>query len=295
MVHLPVGCATMTWTNKTEAAVSEANILTDVAAAGYDGIPMPRNAPRPLAELQDMLASYGLRVAPGYLGGRFWDAEHLDPLVNEARTLSRKLREAGCAELFVAAGGSYLTTNGKSRRDIAGRVGPEDGLTEAEYDQFAWALDLVARAAADEGVRICLHNHVGSVIETQREMEALLARTDPARVFLGPDTGHLVWAGDDAVAFCQDHADRIRGIHLKDIDPDVAERGRATEWDYPMFKNAGIFAELGEGCIDFSAILQTLQSVNYSGWLIVETDFTMKATALESATISRSHLRDIGN
>lgn len=295
MVSLSVGCATMTWTNKTDAAVSEEDILREVAAAGYDGIPLSRNYPHPLTELENTLAGHGLRVAPGYLGGRFWDVDHLDPLITEARTLSRKLREAGCSELFVAAGGAYQTSGGSLRRDIAGRVGPDDGLTEAEYDQFARALDLVARAAMDEGIRICLHNHVGSVIETRGEMETLLARTDPERVFLGPDTGHLFWAGDDAVAFCQDYADRIRGIHLKDIDPAVAERGRAAGWDYPAFKNAGIFAELGEGCIDFSAILHTLQSVDYTGWLIVETDFTMKATALESATISRSHLRDIGN
>jgi inosose dehydratase len=285
----------MTWTNRTGATVPEEDILRDVAAAEYDGIPLPRSDPRPLTELQDTLANHGLRVAPGYLGGRFWDAEHLDPLVDEARTLSRKLREAGCSELFVAAGGGYFTADRRMRRDIAGRVGPDDGLTEEEYDQFAGALDLVARAAADEGIRICLHNHVGSVIETRREMEELLARTDPARVFLGPDTGHLVWAGDDAVAFCRDYADRIRGIHLKDIDPAVAQRGRAGKWDYPTFKNGGIFAELGEGCIDFAAILHALKSSGYMGWLIVETDFTMKATALESATISRSHLRNIGN
>lgn len=295
MVGFPVGCATMTWTNKTEAVVPEAAILAEVARAGYDGIPLPRADPRPMPVLKDTLAGYGLRVAPGYLGGRFWDEESLDPLVEEARKLSRRLREAGCSELFVAAGGGYVTGNGLSRRDTAGRVGPGDGLTEAEYDQFARALGLVGRAAADEGICICLHNHAGTPIETRAEMEALLARTDPARVFLGPDTGHLVWAGDDAVAFCQDHADRIRGIHLKDIDPLIAGRGRAAGWDYPGFKQAGIFAELGEGCIDFSAILDTLHAVGYAGWIVVETDVTMKATALESATISRTYLRDIGN
>ena len=295
MTDLPIGCATMTWTNKPDATASEADILYDVAAAGYDGIPLARNDLRSIPEIVDVLRGHGLRLAPGYLGGRFWDVDHLEPLIDAARTLSRRLQQAGCFELFVAAGGAYRTPGGSLRRDLAGRVGAGDGLTEAEYDQFARTLDLVAKAAEEEGIRICLHNHVGSVIETRREMEALLVRTDPKHVFLGPDTGHLVWAGDDAVAFCRDYADRIIGIHLKDIDPAVAECGRTKEWNYPAFKNAGIFAELGDGCIDFSAILQTLQSAKYTGWLIVETDFTMKATALESATISRSYLRELGN
>lgn len=291
----PVGCATMTWTNKTDNPVPEAVILRDIATAGYDGIPLPRRDKRTIPDLVDTLDRYGLRVAPGYLGGAFWDPDHLDLLLDETRMLAQRLRETGCSELFVAAGGGYVTSRGTSRRDIAGQVTPDDGLSEAEYDQFASALDLVGAVTADEGVSICLHNHVGTVIETRREMEELLARTDPTRVFLGPDTGHLQWAGDDAVTFCQDHADRIRSIHLKDIDPSVAEHGRAARWDYPAFKNSGIFAELGEGCIDFTAILETLRSAHYTGWLIVETDLTMKPTALESATISRSHLADIGN
>lgn len=75
MTCLPVGWATMTWTNKAGTAVTEEHIPRDVAAAGYDGIPLSRSASRPLAELQDTLASHGLRVAPGYLwwplpGGR---------------------------------------------------------------------------------------------------------------------------------------------------------------------------------------------------------------------------------
>ena len=55
-----------------------------------------------------------------------------------------------------------------------------------------------------------------------------------------------------------------------------------------------VFAELGEGMVDFPAILDPLLAAGFDGWLIVETDITLKPTAFESAQISRQYLRSIG-
>ena len=64
------------------------------------------------------------------------------------------------------------------------------------------------------------------MIETREEIDRLLSLLDPALIFLGPDTGHLAWAGADPVAFCRDYAARIKTIHVKDVDARVRDRGR---------------------------------------------------------------------
>jgi inosose dehydratase len=74
----------------------------------------------------------------------------------------------------------------------------------------------------------------------------------------------------------------------------VRDRGRDAGWDYNTFSQQGIFVELGEGCVSFPAILAILRAGDFSGWLIVETDVTQKPTALESVTISRAYLRNLG-
>lgn len=132
------------------------------------------------------------------------------------------------------------------------------------------------------------------MIETREEVDRLLALTDPSLVFLGPDTGHLAWAGADAVGLCRDYAKRIKTVHIKDIDARVRERGHAEGWDYGTFERNGIFVELGEGCVDFPTIFHILGDAGFSGWAIVETDVTHKASAFESARISRPYLRSIG-
>lgn len=293
-----VGCGQITWNQfrrQDEAAWPEDRVLAEIAQAGYDGAPAGPRGGRTAEETVSLYARHGLRPAPGYLSGAFWLPDQRPLLVEQARRHAAFARGLGLTELYVApAGFDYVTGRGLTRRQVAGHVAPEDGLTDDEYAHFAEALNAVGAATLAEDVRACFHNHVGTVIETRAEIDRLLALTDPAVVFLGPDTGHLAWAGADAVAFCRDYADRILTLHLKDIDAGVAARGRAEGWDYGTFTAHGVFVELGEGGVDFPAIISLLRGHDFAGWLIVETDVTQKATALASAAASRRYLRGLG-
>jgi hypothetical protein len=50
------------------------------------------------------------------------------------------------------------------------------------------------------GGSLALHPHVGTWIETEQEMESVLAAVPNTALRFRPDTGHLTWAGMDAVA-----------------------------------------------------------------------------------------------
>ncbi len=298
MAELPVGCGPITWRpyqRQDEAAWPEERILAEIAEAGYDGAPASVHPTRSTEETLALYRELGLRVAPGYLGAPLWQADQRESIVERAKRDSALMRAGGCDALYVAAGGAeYTAASGKTRRQVSGQVTAEDGLTDEEMKAFAGTLNEVGAATLAEGVRSCFHNHVGTVIETRAEFERLLALADPATVFLGPDTGHIAWAGDDPVAFCRDYAARIKTIHVKDIDQAVAARGRAEGWDYGGFSANGIWLEPGSGAIDFPAILADLEAAGLDGWIIVETDVTPLSSALESATVSRNYLRTIG-
>jgi inosose dehydratase len=80
---------------------------------------------------------------------------------------------------------------------------------------------------------------------------------------------------------------------VKDIDPKVLAEGVAQGWDYSAFSDHGIFTELGQGFVDFPALVDLLRTNGFTGWIVVETDVTQLPTALESATISRDYLRSL--
>ncbi len=299
MSDILVGCGQITWirftANGAEWLASEEQVLAEIAQAGYDGAPAGPERDRSAQETIELFGRYGLRPAPGYIGTAFWEKERRDEILERVRRHAAFTREVGCTELYVAPGGfDYVTRSGQTRRETAGHVRPEDSLTDDEFQIFGETLNIVGDITLREGVRSCFHNHVGTVIETRAEVDRLLALTDPNLVFLGPDTGHLAWAGADPLAFCRDYATRIKTLHLKDIDAAVRRRGRDAGWTYDTFTEQGVFVELGEGCVDFPAIFAILRNVGFEGWVIAETDVTQKPTAWESVTASRAYLRTLG-
>lgn len=197
-------------------------------------------------------------------------------------------RELGLTELYVAS------TFPAERWALAARITRENATSTEELKELGDLLSELGRVTLNEGINLCFHNHVGSTVETRDEIDRLFAQVDRGVLFQGADIGHLAWAGDDTVQFTKDYADSIKTLHLKDINPRVRAEGIVQNWDYWTFNRSGIFAELGEGMVDFPSLFDVLKSAGFKGWIVVETDVTTKATPLDSATISRKYLRTIG-
>ncbi len=284
---IQLGCALITWRRFPDFTPERA--LADIARAGYAGAPLPFLPEWDVAAARAAFDRVGLMPAPGYYGGRFWRADLRAALIDDARRWAAFSAALGLTEMFVAPWvGDYATPHG-DRKAVAGRLGALTGarIRPDDLARFADALNAFGAASLAEGVRACFHNHAGSAIEHEDEVEALLAATDPACVFLGPDAGHLAFAGADPVAFARRHAGRIRAAHVKDIDLVVRAQGVAAGWDYDTFERNGLFTELGEGGVDVAGFVDTLTSAGFSGWLIVETDTTRKPTAFDSALANR--------
>ncbi len=277
-----IACGQITW---PRSSMSQEQILAEIAQAGYDGAPA---SPKDIEDTRRVFNNAGLKPAPGYLGAELWDASQADDIVQRADEQARAASKLGLTEIYVAAN---LTPE---RRAVAGHVSASDALSDDGFRTLADTLNRVGEATLKHGVSTSFHNHVGSFIETRAEIDQLFSLVDRSLVFQGPDVGHLAWAGDDVVAFCRDYASDIKTIHVKDIDPKVLAEGVANGWDYTSFSDHGIFTELGEGLVDFPAVFAILKDAGFQGWVVVETDVTQKATALESATISRDYLRSIG-
>jgi inosose dehydratase len=124
-----------------------------------------------------------------------------------------------------------------------------------------------AEAITAEGVRPALHPHVGTWIETEPEVESVLAGVPNTVLGFGPDTGHLTWAGMDAVAVMGRHAVRIAAVHVKDVRLDQAEEAHAAGADYNGSTRGPnqVWTEPGRGDVDLVGALATLPA-DFAGW-----------------------------
>ena len=239
--------------------IPQDKVMAEIAQAGFEGAPFNSNDSRPPAEMMAAMAAAGLKPAPSYYGARFWVKASRTRSSPRPKRQPSTTQAVGCTELYVAA--SPLT-----RVELAGHVKSSDAMPGADFQQFADTLNRVGEISLRYGVKICFHNHVGSVIETREEVDKLFALVDPALVFQGPDLGHLAWAGADVVQFCRDYAKQIVSLHIKDIDPKVMAEGVAAGWNYRTFSDKGIFIELGEGFVDYPAIFKIMKEAKFDKW-----------------------------
>jgi len=183
----------------------------------------------------------------------------------------------------------------------AGRTDREMSLTDKQWKVFSRGAEEVARTVKSEtGLRTVFHHHCAGFVERPDEIGRLLDMTDPDLLGLVLDTGHYTYgsgSNDSEVVLegLERFAERIWYMHFKDCHPEIADRARREGWDYFESIRRGVFCELGQGCVDFSAVLNLLRQQNYNGWVVVEQDVLPgMGSPKQSAQRNREYLRAKG-
>ncbi len=276
-------------------ALRYGRVLDEMVASGYAGTELGDwgflpTSPR---QLREVLHERGLILMAGFLPVALADPDTHAEGLERARKIGLLLAAAGDSPMIVLS-----DDNGRNaaRTRDAGRIRLDQGLTETEWGIFAKAAERIARVVLEEaGVRTVFHPHCAGFVETPREVESLLDRTDPELLGLCLDTGHCTYGGGNAVQALRSYAERIWHVHFKDMQPQVAERALNEKWDYFQAVERGLFCELGQGAVDFGGFLSELTRLRYSGWIVVEQDvFPEQGTPLESARRNRAFLRSLG-
>ena len=149
------------------------------------------------------------------------------------------------------------------------RSGPK--LTDDEWPAYGRKLTGLAERMADFGVRMAFHHHMGTIVETDAEVDRLMAVTGPA-VGLLFDSGHSSFSGGDPVALATRNLKRINHVHCKDVRGPVLARARKDDLSFMQAVLDGIFTVPGDGNVDYATILKRLSDAGYSGWLVVEAE-----------------------
>lgn len=210
------------------------------------------------------LDRYGMHAVGGFLPTVLHDPAH-DPMSDVDAFI----------DACLAAGAGVVV--------LAAATGAEGYDARPELDELQWKtlltnLDRIADRAVERGVVAAIHPHIGTVVETADEVDRVVAGS---RVGLCIDTGHLVAAGADPVAIALANLDRVKHVHLKDVDAALASRVVAGEVTFADAVAAGMWRVLGQGDVDISAMIAALRSHGYDGWYVLEQDVMFKNGAPE--------------
>jgi len=187
------------------------------------------------------------------------------------------------------------------RTQHAGHVTADMALTPSEWKTFVQGAERIARSVRDAtGLPTAFHHHCAGYVETPPEISQFLDMSSSDLIGLVFDTGHYLYGsgrtdGSIVLDGLARFGERIKHIHFKDCQPQIAEQARSDDWDYFSAVRHGVFCELGQGNVPFASIADWLRTQRYQGWITVEQDVLPgMGSPKASAQRNRSYLRTIG-
>lgn len=232
---------------------------------GFDGIENGHRWPDDPEALRALLAEYGLAFISGWYSTNLL-VQSVEAEIAACQHHLAKLKHNGCKVMIVCE-----TSNAIHGADRP--VNDRPRLTTAEMAGFCQKIEAFAAYLAGEGVTLVYHHHMGTIIESPEEIDALMAGTGP-HLHLLFDAGHCAFGGGDPVAVLLRHVGRVRHFHAKNIRPAVTARVRTEGLSFLQGVLAGAFTVPGdqEGGIDFAPLLKILAGAGYDGWIVIEAE-----------------------
>lgn len=263
-----LGINPLTWTNDDMPALGGDTPLDTCLAegkqAGFSGFELGHKFPRVPEKLGPILEKHGLSLVSGWYSSELLTRSAEDEI--EALKPHLHLLKSLGANVMVFCEVTHCV---HGERDTPLSHSPR--MSEADWQMFIPRLNKVADYCLEQGVQIAYHHHLGTVIETPDEIDRLMAEAAPSLGLL-LDTGHLVAAGGDPVAFQKKYADRINHVHCKDIRRDVLADVRNRDLSFLDGVLNGMFTVPGDGYIDYTTLFEGLRESDYSGWMVVEAE-----------------------
>jgi myo-inosose-2 dehydratase len=236
--------------------------LAEAKEAGFEGMELGHKFPREPDALKKALAPFGLACVSGWYSAELLARSPDDEM--EALRPHLDLLKAMGSDVLV-----FAETSNAVHGDRSKPVSSRPVLKPGDWPEFGRRVTQVAERTLAEGVRLVYHHHMGTIVESQADIDAFMKATGEAAHLL-LDTGHATWGGADPAALARRYRGRIGHVHAKDVRREVMERSKAEDWSFLDAVIAGVYTVPGDGMVDFVSVFRELDG--YSGWVVVEAE-----------------------
>ena len=289
--NIRLAIAPIGWTNddlpELGGQIPFEQCVSEMALAGFAGSEVGNKYPKDPEALNRALKLRGLTICNAWFSSFLTTKPYAEV---EAEFLRHRdfLHAVGARVIGAAEQGHSI----QGRQDLP-VFDAKPSFTDEEWKRLCDGLNRLGERAAEKGMRLTYHHHMGTGVQTAEEIDRLMESTDVDKLGLLYDTGHLVFSGEDHLAVLKKWMGRIRHVHLKDVRPAVRERVKKEKLSFLAAVKAGTFTVPGDGSVDFVPVFNELKRANYSGWWVVEAEQDPAlANPLEYAIKARNYIRE---
>lgn len=270
MSNIKWGCAPIAWTNDDMPELGAQNTfeqcISEMSLAGYEGTEIGNKYPKNTDELSEYLEMRNLEVASAWFSS-FITTRPFEEVKNEFIEHRDFLHHLGAKVIVVSEQGHSI------QKEIKTPVfGKKPRLNSDDWNLLMKGLESLGELANEKNMKLVYHHHMGTVIQTTNEIDQLMHDTNPDKVSLLYDTGHLVCSGEDPLNVLQNHFSRVHHIHFKDIREGKKQEALENKYSFLQAVKEGIFTVPGDGDIDFQPIMNYITEHQYKGWIVVEAE-----------------------
>ena len=284
---VPIG-----WTNDDMPELGKENtfqqIVSEMALAGFTGSEVGSKYPRDPAILKPMLDIRGIEIVNAWFSTFFANgdkAKTIDEFINHRDFLhAMGAKVIGCSE-------QSLSIQGTTKAVLE----EKPHFTDEQWRLTAEGYNELAKLAAEKGMTVGLHHHMGTGIQTTAEVDRFMAETNED-VYLLFDTGHAYYSEgtqEAMLAILTKYLPRINHVHLKDVRDEVVAQVKSQKLSFLDGVKKGTFTVPGDGVIDFDPVFKILDDFGYKGWMVVEAEQDPAlANPFEYAVKARKYIRE---
>ncbi len=290
-MNIRIGANPIGWTNDDLQEIGGSTpietCLQEAKEAGVEGMEFGHKFPREGAALKAKLASFGMVFVGGW-----YSTELLKRSASEEFEAAKghiAMTKGARANIVIAA-----ETSNAIHGDRSKPLSLRPRLHKDDWQGFGAKMTEFAERLADQGLKLCYHHHMGTIIQSERDIDALMAMTRPP-VHLLLDTGHARWGGADPAGLARAYRSRIGHVHCKDVREAKMRESNAGDLSFldsilGQGAELGVYTVPGDGLIDYAAVFKELPG--YSGWVVLEAEQDPeKAPALPYAKKGVAHIR----
>ena len=263
-----LGIAPIAWSNddlpELGGETSLETCLSEARKAGYTGIETGGKFPKEPRALELVLNNHDISLCGGWYSGTLLD--------NDLEIEKQKVREQ--LDLFIHLQAPCLVygeTSGTIQNVRNAPLSSRRILSEEEFKPYGEKLTLFAEWCDHEGMPISFHHHMGTAIETERDLDLLMRNSDKT-VSLLYDPGHMAFANGNVYEIIERHGHRISHFHAKDVRSNIVSELKRDQESFLDAVLKGAFTVPGDGSLDFNHLIQQLMNFNYEGWFVVEAE-----------------------
>ena len=283
-----IGINPFTWSNDDLPSLGGATpldvCLREGKQAGYAGFELGNKFPRQAEVLGSILAEHQLKLVSGWYSGRLLQ-QTVEEEIAALQSHLELLKILGCKVMV------YCEVTGCIHRDLAAPISHRPRMTDSQWSEFCSRLSQVADYCLEQGVQLAYHHHMGTVVETEADIDRMMNNTGHSLGLL-LDTGHLTYADGNPAAVAKRHADRINHVHCKDIRLNTLADVKNRDTSFLDAVLNGVFTVPGDGGVDFAAVFRELKAADYQGWLVVEAEQDpIVAPSLSAACLGADNLK----